>query len=472
MWRAHRVLVVASTVALVAVALWSATGGGLKTLAGSYALPDFGDLGGVADKELAWLARVVAGTGYVTAVFALPWLAKGLVRRQAFSVVAVLAAGALLVSLADAAPDERYVMGLAPLLAIAAVAAVARREVRLAGTLVALVACVALVLSERWDLHLGAFAFFAFPAESLHRELVLGRLSVPPLSWLPGGTDLALALLMAAAVAIALVALRRRGAAAVIVALLVVAQLGAGAYALRKFDEQVGAPTPLSLSRRAFVDRHARGAEWAAVWDIGVGELPESIGQYRDAQFWNTRLRGDVTENGIVKAAYQYQLARHTQLAVDPSTGAARSAQGPTPPLLLVPRGFNALALVWRTRDRPYLPFDLVEPRRPLQAAWRVTHAELDGRVRAGQRARVRIFRAAGAAHACGLLAVQAPPGGGDAWPYRARIAGRTSAGRVAEAEPRVVAIPVSPRRPHTDAVVWSPRRDLLLAGMSIGPCP
>jgi hypothetical protein len=421
-WHRHAVIVVATIAALVLLAAWTATGGGLTKLAGTYVLPSFSDLGGVLSKEVRWLSRVVAGTAYLPAIFALPWLLQGLMRprqpeRQAFAVVVVLAVVALLVSLAGATPDERYIMTLAPVLAVAACAGIARREVPLVGVAVALAACVALVGAEHWGANGGSYAYFAFPAEAFHHELVLGRLSVPPLSALPGGPGFEFAILYVVAGVACLALLRARRTAAVapavIVGVLGVAQVFVGGYALKKFDKFVGHPTPLSLHDRAFIDRRIPRGEVAGIWGIGPGDLPDLVGLYREAEFWNTQLRDVVRVGDSTFAPYPPTLPRDTKLDLVTATGAVNVEGSPVPRILLVPQRLNTLSLVSRRLAPGYLPLDVVSPRRPLQARWQINRVEADGRVDAGTRAHMWMFAAGAPKGGCGLLGLQAPAGGG-----------------------------------------------------------
>ncbi len=479
LWRRHRVLVVVAVFAAVLVVGRMATGGGWSALTGTYGAPPLSDLGLVVRKDLQFLSRLMSGTGLLLGAIALPWLAVGLARvrdapRHAFAVLAVLLSLALLLQLAGAAPDERYVMYLTIPLAVAGVAAVARREIGALGLAAGTAVVAALVLGHRWDVNGGDFGFYAYPAEQFHHRLLTGRLSVPPLSHLPGDPEHSLVLILvlaACATWVVLGRVRRTGAAVAAVLLALVGwQAIQTGYVLRNFRDKVANPNHIGLGARSFVDRVVPRGEFAGIYGAGAGNTRDFEAIWLEAQFWNPQLRAIVQLGPRTVAPSPYTLGQPVVLQPNAETGRVSVTTGRMPRFLAEARGVNPLGLRARPVAASYLPMDVVEVSRPLRADWYVVGMSSGGIVRPRGAARLRVFRHAIERGRCARMDVTGPPDLAGTATYRVSDAVSAS-GRVRAQQTRTIQLRLSPQGAYQQIVVRAAGKPLQITGITVGAC-
>ena len=349
------------------------------------------------EKTSVYGARLAIGIGFIPFAIGLPWLVARVIRPGdqaafAFATTALIAALLLFILNSPAGADERYIIYLGPPLAVAACAALARRDVRPAAVLAAAAFGAWLVWRQGWNPEGGGFGFFIGPTESFYARVGLLRLEGYLPGWLPVRT--AALLLMLGVGALSAWALTRRPRAAAVAALLVgalvVVQLAQAEYTLRRYVNEGGQRFGPPLSDRAWVDRAIYGKGRAAIFPMEVANNLGFEPIWREIQFWNTsvsdvaltRPRGIRTPPG--DSVYD--------VAVDPATG--RIEGPPLPPYAVVPRGWVDLRLAGETAaNSSYLQADLIRLARPPRARLEASGPQGDGFLLEGNRARVRVWR-------------------------------------------------------------------------------
>lgn len=445
-WRRHRLLLAAMAVGVAAVAVSSVgIGPDWHKAAGDYGTPFGIQWDYAAPKTAFYASRVVTGVGFLPFAVGLPWLLRELAAprspgRHAYAIVGIAAIVILVYASQSAGTDERYVIYFGPIVTIAAVVALARRD--LSPWLVAAGGLLAAVLLWRhgWNPNGGPYGFYIGPSETFYARVVLLRLG----GHLPGGLSLqtasfVLALGLAAVCAFAFTRGRRAATtAAVLLALLVVVQLWQSQYAVSSFvrtaGERYGGP---SLEQRAWVDGAIHGRSKAAVIALAEANTAAWDPTWQELQFWNTSIWSvfSVTPPGIQVPIGDYA----GLLRPDDATGAVRSTR-PVPEYGLVPRAYADYGFAGTVAAAsPYLPVDLVRLSRPLQARFHVVGPAPDGGVGPRDGVSIRFFRR-GLTPAdgwCARVSLTAPGGTAAQPPLRWRLgprAGTVPAGKAGPA--------------------------------------
>ena len=476
-WRRNPVVTVVGGAGALALLGWIAGALPVGDLAGNYGKGlNFG-LGGFLDKVAIYSGRLAVGTGFVVFAVGLAWLLSRLRGRRGeaewvFAVVALLAAALLFVANVPAGADERYVIYVAPLLAVATAAAFAQRAVGPVAVGLCGVLAAWLVWRLGWNAEGGPYGFFIGPAETFYARVGLLRLETYLPAWLPVKTAaLVLALALTSACAYALSARRRAGTvAAALIAGLVVVQIAQAEYTMRKFANDAGARFGPSLEQRAWVDEAIHGEGRAAVFATSLGNTLGFEAVWRELQFWNTSV-SDVALDGarairtpIGDAVYEIE--------VDRATGALR---GPLPGHVVVPRNFLAVMPVGDTVARvDYLPLDLLRLHTPAQARYTIGGVQPDGFIDSGAEASVRFFTAGldPGVRWCARFPLHLPGdfsgrrGGGTRW--RVRLGRRVEEGRLRPEEARDVDVPLPPGTPARDGSVHAEGRVRLADGRTV----
>jgi hypothetical protein len=178
------------------------------------------------------------------------------VAARAFAFIGVAAFIALAYASALAGPEERYVAPVAPLLIVAFVAAIERREVGLLSSGVAVVLIARAIALQPPVIDPGPYGFFTAAGQQSFTRLILGHASL----WLPfGGHHVLLVVTLICLALVAALAFANRGRAGrALVSAAVVLPFAwcavAGAYITKKFVDGAGMPT-ISWKQRAFVDQ-------------------------------------------------------------------------------------------------------------------------------------------------------------------------------------------------------------------------
>jgi hypothetical protein len=212
------------------------------------------------------VAQLGEGLFILPAAVAGAWSLSRLVHGRAaavrvFAWVTVVTFFALVYASALAGAEERYVAPVVPLLLVAFVAAVQRRQVGLVTGLIAVAVVTRAVAVQPPVFDQGPYSFFASAGQQSFTRLILERGSVD----LPiGGHHVMLIASLAFMLAVVLLAVFRRGplGRAVVIAALALPlawSTVAGAYVTRKFVDGAGLPT-VTWKQRAFVDQIAGDA--------------------------------------------------------------------------------------------------------------------------------------------------------------------------------------------------------------------
>jgi hypothetical protein len=252
-WREHP-LVVALGVAGVLVLVV----GGTHWLVGGY--PVHAPLGrafrALLRLQLSYLAM---GTAVVPAALALAWCARSLVRPAdpGAAAFAALGAGAYVAFAYVAATqgaEERYMAPLAPVLLLMAMVALSRRAVGPLLVLAAGFVVARAITVTGTGADIGPYGFFAQPAQSFFRRIVIGKASL----FGPVPDTHVLMTVLVAAVAAAVIAVllaRHRPRLVYVIAAVGIGGYGlvAGVYSMRQFVTQAGYET-LTFDQQSWID--------------------------------------------------------------------------------------------------------------------------------------------------------------------------------------------------------------------------
>jgi hypothetical protein len=396
------------------------------------------------------LARLVVGTGIISACLALPWLVRTLIRPDdpcdhALALVGVTSTVALVLATAfvwgddRAGIDERYVMYLAVPIFVVAARAVVTWSIGVLGVAVASIAVALLIAQTSWQVDT-AFGVrsLAYPAEAFFGRVVVGRLASHEPDRLIGHEP-AIAAIVAAAAVVALVALGRwavrrgrgaliAGVAATCVAVVQVAQTG---YNLDGWNKAQG-PSPPGWGQRAWVDEHNRASDPVAILALGYTDLGDYASIWDEVRFHNSTIGPVVKERGGL--APEPPTVTKTFVRVRPSDGLVTSSR-PLPRLAVTGDDFRTVGLTLPTvTDAGYLDARLVRLPPRLQAEWMVLGgAYPDGFLLPAGRERVRVFTAGVPAgqRACLRLALVGPPAYEGLWGFRVTGGKRPLTGKV-----------------------------------------
>lgn len=430
---------VGAAVVLVSILGGNALGG----LAGGYRTSLPADWSPLPGKFLRQLAPIASGVGFVPAILALPWaLRQVAVRRRdpealALALVLLVALPALLISTIYAAPEERYLMYMAPPIIVAGVAALARRDVPAWSVAVSALVVAILVEHVAWPFVADAARFQTDPALSFLSRVPLMRVS-----------DLALALaVVAAGVLLAVVVARRsRRAALAVLAVLFGLQLVQTAYITGKRAEATEGPA--GIRERTWVDRAAEGRP-VAMQAEGQANSGGYEAAWRDAQFFN----GDIEVFASTDPRPKLLVARHAtieRVTVDAATGVLATASGRRlPRLWLVPTLFRPMGLVEQPLETSkYLPLRLVRLRGAPRAAWRWSGVEPDGWIGKGRPdVALRVYPGAsdGPGRRCLRITLVSAPNYPGVHRYRVRAPGVDVRGALRAEGRAAVTVPLTP---------------------------
>lgn len=397
--RRQPLAIIASTIALLVLAgYWAGIlPGGSGRVVGTYssALPP---LDVVVLKWRTFGSRIAAGTGFIFAAAAFPWIVTQVRRPRspgayALAVTASLGAVAVLAALVNGPGDERYAMYVAVPVVLVGSVALLRAEVGAAGLAAGGLAMFALFAVAIWTpLTDGSdFGYFSYPVESGVVRVVFSRVS-----------ENAFAVLLAAGFLAAAAAVRLAGPARVLPLLLVAAaawQLGMTQYTLRNYVTKAGSASAADTSERAFVDLGVPDGEDVGVWAVPAGEVGTYSTIWREIQYWNISMRSVVaphTPVSNVTGYFPYPFGTYdVQPDLDLASGRLRWQGEPRMPrYLVVARRPLAVELRWHTvAAASYIPAELVRVEQPARARYVVDGVQPDMAIAANGSARIRIYR-------------------------------------------------------------------------------
>jgi hypothetical protein len=387
--------------------------GGAKQLVGTYS----SSLPSIEEIVLKWrtfLSRMVAGTGFVFAAAALPWVVAQARRPRspgayALAATAFLASLAVLLALVNAPGDERYAMYVAFPIVVVGSVALLRAEVGPAGLVAGGLAVGGLFVLAVWRLtDTSDFGYFSFPVESAMVRVVLLRVS-----------ETLFAVLVAAAILAAAAAARVIGTARVLPLLAVPVaawQLAMTEYILRNHVTKAGAASGADTAERAFVDRNVPAREEVGIWAVPAGEQGTYSPIWREIQYWNTAMRSVVAPRAPVSSAgnpdFPYPFGTYDlQPKLDLASGRLSwEGEQPLPRYLVVARRALAVELHWHTvAAASYIPADLVQVDQPPRARYVVDGITQDMAVESDGTATIRVYRDGAASPRCAYVDLLAP---------------------------------------------------------------
>jgi hypothetical protein len=400
---------------LVALNLAGIRPGPLAPLSGGYITSlELLEFGPIPAKMAGQVSRMVTGAGLVPAVLGVAWIGRQVVRRTspeagALALTCLVGFLVVLFSTVYAAPEERYLMLVAPCLLLPGVVAIARRDVPWWGVAISGLLAVVLVARVQWPFQADQAGFLTDPAEAFWSRVVVGNAG-----WLPGSPRTGAAILALLAVA-ALVALWRvSGRRAALVPLVLVAAVGVAqvvqtGYVLTKRVEMASGPG--DAADWAWVDERV-GDAVVGIQAQAIGNTGDYVNVWRELTFWNRQAEKIVTTGTLGLQIPRYGEAFEAKL--DRRTGALVAPEGERiPRYMLVPTQYRQLGLRGREVARStYLPVALVA----LEGAPHVTYEWVgpddDGWLPARTDATLRIMRAEGSSGPrCATIGLIAPPG-------------------------------------------------------------
>jgi len=439
-WRQILPWAVLGAGALVAAGLYLFDRTGIAPLTGTYStyINFQPDLAGVLLKRS--VAKAISGTGILPGIIATAFVVRALWRPArpasfALSLIAVQMVVFCVYSSTRAGIDERYLMYLAPVIAVCAAVALSRREVGPAGVVGAAIGVVVLFAIVTWDGNQQGFGNFVSAAEVFHaRVMLLGYGSRLPNVGLSYAALLAVTTVVVAV--IAAWALWRRGRwgarLAVVLALGVLGvQIAQTVYVSQRFTSQANWAGK-TVAQRAWVD--------GAVGDHDVGFFASRTGAdwdlaetWREVAFWNLSIKHLMLGPRALRVASYGQSI--DGVGIDPQTGRLGAHHRPIPPYLLEWTLTPVSPLVGRTvATTDYLPFALVAVNRPARVAWWVRGTDPQGWTVPRRTATIRVFKDAPGGRCLDVTVVGAP---GLTGRREVRIGPRSV--RVASGQPRVL---------------------------------
>jgi hypothetical protein len=446
-------------------------GRGLAALAGDYGLPHVGSLSALLDRYDSYLARMAAGTGFLALALALPWAVRVLARPRdealhALAVLCTLGLAAILLSLLQAGPDERYVLYGAVPIALASAAALTewargpRSPVTAAvGVLIGAAVVTALVANTSWPPLANPFDFFTFPSAIFYQRVLLthaGFLHLPLLH--PSPELLVEAAIVVAALAWVFLAARWSGARpAILLAICLIALCAVQTvYSLRKFTFGAGEGNGPDAAQRSWVDEHVPDGAKVGALALSLGETPTYVPIWRATEFWNTTIEYN-TFFGEPAALPLALYSKDLRLTSQPGTGLLKAYSEPTdvnpvplPDYLVVPlQGTNRLGLAGKVlAESSYVPLELIRLSRPARIEWSTTGSSDEGFLTPGQPFTATVYSGAlGGAHPhCASFSLLSPPEAGR-WAYTVVSNRRVVAhGTLAPSQRKAVTVPLFPQ--------------------------
>ena len=401
--RRHRTLWLACA-GVAAIGLALVAGGHAGTLLGNYRFA-VGGLSATPAEYLGTAATLVVsvglGVGVLPLVAASAWAPAAIRRgdtsdRMAFAVLGSVVTAALVVFatvyITTYSGGDRYVFYIAPVLVLAATAALEDRRdltVRFVGSGIA-IAVLALVVS------LPDQIFHASPVATLYPVLEdWSKKALSPFALAPGrnimvagGAGLAAAGLVVAA------RVGPRAAAPALGAVLVFCVVATGHALDRGVDNQVGG-VPTTDGRAGWgdwIDRSVRSGASVGLVISPIGNPYMSGRTWWDAEFWNA----SVDRVFVAEGEDDYATIRERVITVDPETGQsvrpwADHLVFASSDLLFRPVG-RRLATTTAAAEFPNSRLELWETTQPARAAWTTTGIRRDGWIALGASARIRAF--------------------------------------------------------------------------------
>jgi hypothetical protein len=471
LWSRHRLLTLlaaAGLLALLAGQLGALPGHGLSALAGDYGLPHVQSVSSLIERYSDYLSRMAAGTGFLAVVVALPWTLGTLIsprdgNRHATAVLCVLGIAAILLSLLEAGPDERYILyGAIPISLATATALTDWSELprpSLGGVLGVLlgVAVVVLLLDRTtWPSLANAFDFFTYPAAIFYQRVLLTRAGSLHVPLHPSPEHLVEAGVIVVTLAFLAAGLRRgwcRPAAALLGAALIVLCTTQTIYNLHKFIYGAGNGSGPDASERSWVDEHVPSSARVGALALSLASTPAYVPIWRETEYWNTSVSVDDYFSSPGALPFPLGISAE-QLSIQPYTGILSAHTGPAaaplPPYLLIPlQGTNSLGIEGHVvAPDPYLPLQLIRLPAVPRVDWALSGTSEEGWMAPRTPVVAQVYAGAllGSRPNCASFSLIAPPEFKGRWPYTVLSAGRVLArGLLMAQQTQPITVPLSP---------------------------
>jgi hypothetical protein len=472
LWSEHpvfAVLLVPGSIVLVLM-LAGVNLGPLQRLSGGYVtslgLLDFGPVPG---KFATQVSRIVTGVGVLPAVLSCAWIVTRLrpsadPRERGLALAAAIAFFIVLFSTVYAAPEERYLMLVAPALILPAVVTLSRFDVSAVGVAVFGVIAGLLVARADWPFVGDAAKLLTDPAATFLGRVVTFRVS----EVLVG---------VAIAVVCGLVAwgVSRRprqvllGVAAAIVAI----QLVQTAYVVTKRADWAGGGAS-SLDDWTWIDQRVPDDTAVAVQAEAISNGPDYAGAWRDAAFFNRRVETVLVTGPLNLTVPIY--GRRMTMGIDDATGEVIREQfdsAPFPRWIVVPTlfrrvGFDAESVARST----YLAAELVHLRGTPTVAWQWGTTDPDGWLSPANRSAELTIYPAGGTGRCLTVTLIAPSGAKQDHRYTLRSGDERRSGVIGgDRSSATVSIPIADGRTSATlrASGFSDLPDERAVGVNIG---
>jgi hypothetical protein len=383
---------------------------------GSTVLFSWSPLPGVARRDLAY---VVSGIGILPGIVAIAWTGRTIVRpaRPESLALAVMAIAMTLFvgySTMRAGPDERYIMYLGPVLAVAAAVAVGRREIGPVGLLVGTAATIWLFASVSWPTTAASFQYYISAAQVFHGKILLLNIGshVPDV-----GLSYEAILAIGIVLVMGVVALARwkggtLGIAVVVVfgAGLALLQLGQLTYIDRHFSRE-GNFGPPDIAGHAWVDNAVGGDAHVGVFVTKIGDDLDARALYdtwREVAFFNQFNRTVYQEDGTV--GFPPLVGKSAVVSVDERTGRLQSSE-PFPKLMMqITINPKSPLAGQHVTYGGYVPYEIVRTDGAPRVKWLISGSDDASWSLPAQPTRIKVFRGT-IAHDCLALDFASPPG-------------------------------------------------------------
>jgi hypothetical protein len=408
------------------------------------------------------LGRTALATGFLPVALGVPWLVREAVapRDREAGAFAVLGLGTVLILLYvlyTAAIEERYLVVMLPVVALAFARALFARELSwVAGLAFGAWAAWSASRQREFIPETDPFTFFVSPGATFLRRVVVNRtdLLLPVDAGASRTLLFAGAAVLAGAVAFAVTRgpARARPAVTAATALAVVAWGAvAGIYAMHKFTREA-AYSFRTWDGLTFVDAVA-GPDGSAGLIADDPPIPGVDQKYYDIAFFNRSLDRTLRVDGRFNfTCCPPALVEPLDVATNRRTGQVAVTGGAVPELLAVPMGFRTYGFNTERVSTGEPGFALERRRGPLQLSFVAPEEDVepDGWARAGDPLRRRVFPAAAgpdARRACWTGMLSGPALADGPVEFTARAGAAAVRGTLAPRTPVPVAVPLAPGR-------------------------
>ncbi|MCX6385114.1 MAG: glycosyltransferase family 39 protein [Solirubrobacterales bacterium] len=343
LWRQRRIAALGFFAVAVAILAEILLGVGSSVLGYKVSAADL--VGRLVNNTPKAIVLIIAGTGLVPAIVAMPWLVSSLRRgggpaRHAFALITFGMVALAIVSVTLAGLNERYLIYVVPLIAVACVVALGQRAVSPIGVVAASALVALLLFTTEFDTGRSSVHFFSDPAEVVWAWLRFGG-HTDYLGGVRPKVLVATLVVVGGLVALAVSSRAPTWAPILVVGAVLVWQ-GVGTEFV--FEQNVvKAQLHDSPESQSWVDQAVGHDAVVALTRFGSGSTIDSYQAFRDVAFFNSSVKFAISVDGakihalIARPLVDAQLDERTGVLVPPGL----------PHLIVILRDRR---LVWRGR--------------------------------------------------------------------------------------------------------------------------